>query len=77
VPGTIRTAEHYLAFMRRLLEYVRHRLRAHIVQVESPAAFLRDIAARMAIDRKPLRFCAERLTSLMRTLQLADLSDFR
>uniref|UniRef100_A0A914W6J6 DNA 5'-3' helicase n=1 Tax=Plectus sambesii TaxID=2011161 RepID=A0A914W6J6_9BILA len=76
IPGTIRTAEHFVVFMRRVLEYVRHRMRTPSVLVESPAAFLRDIQARMAIDRKPLRFCAERLASLTRTLELADLSDF-
>jgi DNA excision repair protein ERCC-2 len=75
VPGTIRTAEHYVVFMRRLLEYIKYRMRTQYVQIESPAAFLRDIMARVAIDRKPLRFCAERLASLTRTLQLADLSD--
>ncbi|EPY87421.1 TFIIH basal transcription factor complex helicase XPD subunit-like protein [Camelus ferus] len=41
VPGSIRTAEHFLGFLRRLLE-----------------------------------FCAERLRSLLHTLEIADLADF-
>lgn len=43
VPGTIRTAEHFTAFLRRLYEYVKYRMRTtHVIQ-ESPAAFLKDI----------------------------------
>lgn len=65
-----------MIFLRRFFEYVKHRMRTHHFVVESPAAFLKDIQMRMAIERKPLRFCAERLASLMRTLELADMSDF-
>lgn len=55
VPGTIRTAEHFIIFMRRLMEYIKHRMRTKFVQIESPAAFLRDIKSRVYIERKPLR----------------------
>lgn len=55
VPGTIRTAEHFIIFMRRFMEYVKHRMRTRFVQIESPAAFLRDIKSRVFIDRKPMR----------------------
>uniref|UniRef100_A0A158P9G9 General transcription and DNA repair factor IIH helicase subunit XPD n=1 Tax=Angiostrongylus cantonensis TaxID=6313 RepID=A0A158P9G9_ANGCA len=77
VPGSIRTAQHFVLFMRRVVEYVRHRMRSSQVLLESPAAFVKDIQDRMYIDRKPLRFCAERLDNLTRTLELADASDFR
>lgn len=50
-------------------------MRAKAVLLESPAAFLRDLKSRVMIDRKPLRFCAERFASLARTLELADVSD--
>lgn len=76
VPGNIRSAEHFVQFLLRFFEYVKYRMRTHHVVVESTAAFLKDLQVRMAIERKPLRFCAERLQSLMRTLELADLSDF-
>ncbi|KJH48808.1 DNA repair helicase [Dictyocaulus viviparus] len=72
VPGSIRTAQHFVLFMKRVVEYVRHRLRSSQVLLESPAAFVKDIQDRMYIDRKPLRFCAERLDNLTRTLELAD-----
>ncbi|KAI8433983.1 hypothetical protein MSG28_012134 [Choristoneura fumiferana] len=34
--------------------------------------FLKDVASRVCIERKPLRFCASRLSSLLRTLEVAD-----
>lgn len=43
---------------------------------ESPAGFLKDVQTKVCIERKPLRFCAERLTSLLRTLEITDLTDF-
>uniref|UniRef100_A0A914GXT4 DNA 5'-3' helicase n=1 Tax=Globodera rostochiensis TaxID=31243 RepID=A0A914GXT4_GLORO len=76
VPGSIRTAEHFMAFMRRIMEYIKHRMRVKSVQIESPAAFLRDIKARVFVDRKPMRFCSERFASLSKTLELSDISDF-
>lgn len=96
VPGSIRTSEHFMTFMRRIIEYLKHRMRTRAVLIESPASFLRDIKSRMFIDRKPMRyylfynlykyslkliklkfrFCAERFSSLSKTLELADISDF-
>ncbi|XP_063223266.1 general transcription and DNA repair factor IIH helicase subunit XPD [Bacillus rossius redtenbacheri] len=76
VPGNIRTAEHFVAFLKRFVEYLKMRLRVQHVVQESPAGFLRDVAHKICIERKPLRFCAERLASLLRTLQISDLTDF-
>lgn len=56
VPGTIRNALHFISFLRRFNEYLKHRMRTKTVLIESPAAFLRDINNLMHIDRKPLRF---------------------
>ncbi|KAH9392652.1 General transcription and DNA repair factor IIH helicase subunit XPD [Tyrophagus putrescentiae] len=76
VPGNIRTAEHFIRFLKYLLEYVKSRLRVQHVTTESPAAFLKHIYDRMAIERKPLRFCAERLRSMIRTLEVNNITDF-
>uniref|UniRef100_A0A915CLA5 General transcription and DNA repair factor IIH helicase subunit XPD n=1 Tax=Parascaris univalens TaxID=6257 RepID=A0A915CLA5_PARUN len=76
VPGSIRTAQHFINFLRRFIEYLKYRMRSTTVLVESPASFLFDIQERMYIERRPLRFCAERFASLARTLELADISDF-
>ncbi|RXM96626.1 TFIIH basal transcription factor complex helicase XPD subunit [Acipenser ruthenus] len=76
VPGSIRSAEHFVGFLKRLLEYLKSRLRVQHVVQESPPQFLKDAFEKVCIDRKPLRFCAERLRSLLRTLEIADIADF-
>lgn len=72
VPGSIRKGEHFVAFMKRLVEYIKVRLRVQHVQQETPAGFLADIQRKVCIERKPLRFCAERLASLLRSLELSN-----
>lgn len=76
VPGNIRTAEHFVGFLRRLLEYIKTRLRTQHVVQETPTAFLQDIQEKVCVDRKPLRFVGERLRSLIRTLEVSDITDF-
>lgn len=55
VPGTIRTAEHFVGFLKRFLEYLKSRLRVQHVVQESTPQFLKDIFEKVCIDRKPLR----------------------
>lgn len=55
VPGNIRNAEHFVFFMKKLVEYIKMRLRVQHVVQESPAGFLKDINGKICIDRKPLR----------------------
>lgn len=76
IPGNIRTAEHFVKFLKYFLEYMKSRLRIQHVIKESPAAFLKDIHTKMAIERKPLRFCAERLRSLTKTIEVNNITDF-
>ncbi|XP_040513263.1 general transcription and DNA repair factor IIH helicase subunit XPD, partial [Gallus gallus] len=76
VPGSIRTAEHFVSFLRRLLCFVGSRLRGPRVEQLSPPAFLSELRQRVCIDRKPLRFCSERLRSLLHTLALTEAADF-
>lgn len=76
VPGNIRNAEHFVAFLKRFVEYIKTRLRVQHVVQESPASFLRDLQQKVCIERKPLQFCAERLSSLLRTMEITDMTDF-
>uniref|UniRef100_A0A674D5U9 General transcription and DNA repair factor IIH helicase subunit XPD n=1 Tax=Salmo trutta TaxID=8032 RepID=A0A674D5U9_SALTR len=76
VPGSIRTAEHFVGFMKCFLEYLKSRLRIHHVVQESSPQFLKDIFEKVCIDCKPFYICAERLRSLLRTLEIADIADF-
>jgi DNA excision repair protein ERCC-2 len=55
VPGNIRNAEHFIFFLKKLVEYMKMRLRVQHVIQESPAGFLKDIHGKVCIERKPLR----------------------
>jgi DNA excision repair protein ERCC-2 len=76
VPGNIRRAEHFVAFLRRFVEYLKTKLQATTVEQETPAAFLQSLANAAAIDGKTLKFCYDRLTSLMKTLEIVDTEEF-
>lgn len=76
VPGNIRRAEHFVAFLKRFIEYLKTRMKVLHVISETPNSFLRHLKELTFIERKPLRFCSERLTSLVRTLELTQLEDF-
>ncbi|XP_055372556.1 general transcription and DNA repair factor IIH helicase subunit XPD [Condylostylus longicornis] len=75
VPGNIRRADHFLRLLRRVIEYIKTRLRVHQDTQESPASFLKDVSNKVCVDRKTLQFCAERLASLLRTLEVTDMRE--
>lgn len=77
VPGNIRRAEHFIAFLKRFIEYLKTRMKVLYVIQETPLSFLSHLKELTFIERKPLRFCAERLTSLVRTLELTNIEDFQ
>ncbi|KAH9048101.1 DNA repair helicase [Lactarius hengduanensis] len=76
IPGNIRKAEHFVAFLKRLVEYLKTRMRVLHVVAETPLSFLQHLKDITYIERRPLRFCAERLQSLVRTLELNRLDEF-
>lgn len=81
VPGNIRRAEHFIGFMKKIVEYLKSRLRAVAgpsggVQSETPLAFLHRMMNNTSLEAKPLRFAYSRLTSLLRTLQVSNLDEF-
>src|ERR1700712_5332683 len=77
VPGNIRRAEHFVAFLKRFVEYLKTRMKVMHVISETPQSFLQNVKELTFIERKPLRFCAERLTSLVRTLELSNIEDYQ
>ncbi|PHH65392.1 hypothetical protein CDD81_2496 [Ophiocordyceps australis] len=76
VPGNIRRAEHFVAFLKRFIEYLKTRMKVRQVISETPPSFLAHLKEHTFIEKKPLRFCAERLTSLVRTLEMTNIEDF-
>lgn len=77
VPGNIRRAEHFVAFLKRFIEYLKTRMKVTHAISETPPSFLTHLKELTFIERKPLRFCAERLTSLVRTLELINIEDYQ
>jgi len=77
VPGNIRRAEHFVSFLKRFIEYLKTRMKVLHVISETPPSFLSHLKELTFIEKKPLRFCAERLTSLVRTLELTNIEDYQ
>ncbi|KAK0740804.1 hypothetical protein B0T18DRAFT_471892 [Schizothecium vesticola] len=77
VPGNIRRAEHFVGFLKRFIEYLKTRMKVRQVISETPPSFLAHLKEYTFIEKKPLRFCAERLTSLVRTLELTNIEDYQ
>ncbi|KAI1076484.1 putative excision repair protein rhp3 [Whalleya microplaca] len=77
VPGNIRRAEHFTAFLKRFIEYLKTRMKVRHTISETPPSFLAHLKEHTFIEKKPLRFCAERLTSLVRTLELTNIEDYQ
>ncbi|GKY97996.1 hypothetical protein MPSEU_000757700 [Mayamaea pseudoterrestris] len=81
VPGNIRRAEHFVGFMKKVVEHLKQRLRSVAgpnggVRSETPLAFLHRMTNGTALEAKPLRFAYSRLQSLLRTLQVSNLDDY-
>ncbi|KAF9937271.1 DNA-dependent ATPase of the nucleotide excision repair factor 4 complex [Mortierella antarctica] len=77
VPGNIRKAEHFVAFLKRFNEYLKTRLRVLNVTAETPTSFLRHLKEITYIEPKPLQFAAERLSILIRTLEINNLDELQ
>ncbi|KAL9180696.1 hypothetical protein ACHAXT_011149 [Thalassiosira profunda] len=81
VPGNIRRAEHFVAFMKKIVEHLKARLRTVTgprggVTSETPLAFLHRMVTTTSLEAKPLKFAYSRLSSLLRTLQVPNLDEF-
>lgn len=76
VPGNIRKADHFLHVLRRLVQYLEGRLETENVEKEFPVGFVNAININAGIDQKTLKFCYDRLHSLMMTLEITDTDEF-
>jgi DNA excision repair protein ERCC-2 len=76
IPGNIRRAEHFVAFLKRFIEYLKTKMKVLSVTSETPTMFLQKLKELTFIERKPLRFCSERLSLLVRTLEIQDIEEY-
>ena len=76
VPGNIRRAEHFVSFLQRFLAFLNKRMDIRTVTIEDPTSFLTSLQEEVSIDGKTLRFCYDRLVSLMKTLEITATDDY-
>ncbi|KAL9644992.1 hypothetical protein ABK040_004485 [Willaertia magna] len=76
VPGNIRKARHFVGFMKRFAVHIQKRLDVKKTIHELPDQFLNTVSDNVAIDDKSLKFCSERLLSLMNTLEIKNIYEF-
>ena len=62
--------------MQRLVRFLDGRLETENVENEMPVSFVASIHSQAGIDQKMLRFCYDRLHSLMMTLEITDTDEF-
>ena len=76
VPRNIRRAEYFLAVLWRLVRFLDGWLETESVENEMLVSFVASIHSQAGIDQKMLRFCYDRLHSLMMTLEITDTDEF-
>lgn len=76
VPGNIRKAEHFVTFLKKVVEFFKKRLQGSSVEKEFPEGFMHDIYVKTALEKKALKFTYSRLNSLLRTLEITALEEF-
>jgi DNA excision repair protein ERCC-2 len=76
VPGSIRKAEHFVVFLKRVVEHLKKKIKGTNIEKLTPLSFLYSMNDQSAIERKSLRFTYTRLNSLLRTLEITSIEDF-
>ncbi|AAZ13362.1 TFIIH basal transcription factor complex helicase subunit, putative [Trypanosoma brucei brucei TREU927] len=77
IPGSLRQANHFLAFMQRLVDFT-HRVVCRISRtyVADPLTFLTKVKEECSVDVRHLRYLTERLKVLLNTLQITSAHSF-
>ena len=78
MPGDILQAENFVAFMRKVVDYLKERLRdTKTVEMTDNVAFVKALMRQSQLtEPKSLRFAAARLKSLLQTLEVVDVDTY-
>ncbi|XP_053993632.1 uncharacterized protein LOC128884335 isoform X2 [Hylaeus volcanicus] len=76
IPGTIRRAEFFVMILEKLLYFLSVYIRVFTVKTEGVLTFLKNLKDETTIDPKILKFCSERLRSLLNTLEVLTFDEF-
>lgn len=58
------------------MQYIKGRLQTEQVESQGPVSFLTALNKECSIDQKTLKFCYDRLHSLLLTLEITDTDEF-
>jgi len=75
IPGSIRKAEHFLSFLRRILTFLKTFLKIKDVRILSSEEFLTEIERQTLIDKQTLGFCQMRFRQLVNTLEIVEIDE--
>ena len=78
IPTSLRQANHFLAFMQRLVDFT-HRIVSRITRtyVADPLTFLTKVKEECALEISHFRYISERLKVLLTTLQVTNANKYR
>lgn len=76
MPGNIRKADHFLAFVRRVIMFIKDQLAENELKIVHPTNFMYNLMHEQHWDKKGLLFAHDRLNSLLNTLEIVDIDDF-
>lgn len=76
IPGSIRKAEHFLNFMRRIIIYLKEELKSKEVKIQTPLQLVYNLQTKYYIDQRSLKFAHDRLQSLLNTLEITNIDEF-
>lgn len=77
IPGNIRKAEHFIAYLKKIIVHLKSYFEQANVEHVTPLSFLHNLQQATGLERKPLKFTYTRLNSLLRTLEITSLEEYQ
>ncbi|ELA42799.1 DNA repair helicase (rad3) [Vittaforma corneae ATCC 50505] len=71
-PGNLRNASHFVSVMKRLIEFLKTKLKTTHLTVESIKSFIQSIKELTFIDKKTLSFVSQRMGIMVQSLGVED-----
>ncbi|KAG0437526.1 General transcription and DNA repair factor IIH helicase subunit XPD [Dictyocoela muelleri] len=77
IPGNMRNSFHFLSILRRLIEFLKSKLKTTHLTTETPTSFCKNIREMTFIDQRTLNYASNRLKALEKSLKLDFNEDLR
>ncbi len=73
IPGNLRNSNHFISTMKRIIEFLKTKLKTAHLTTETILSFTNSIKELTYVDRKSLQFCSHRLSILINSLNLENI----